>query len=113
MCIYKDINGEPPEPAKRNCRSNSQYIGGQSSTFWNQTLEGIADKARQKATGGNHDFINWFCIYAKKANADPECLTNYTKSEIESFLFSRPEVIEHESKDRGDTQSCINSHHFN
>ena len=112
MCIYKDMNGEPPKPVKQSFRSNYKQQEGQTSNLWNQTLEGIADKARQKATGGNHDFINRFCTYAKRANADPKHPTNYTKIEIESFLFSQPEVLDHETKDKGDTQSCINSHHF-
>ena len=113
LCIYKDMDGtpEPPAPAKRTFQGN--FHTPRTLAMWNQTLEGIAEKARQKATS-NHFFIEWFCRYAEKANADSKRPTNYTKSEIESFLFSLPEVIEHESgEDKGDTQSCINSHHFN
>lgn len=111
--IYDDIKDEPPEPETRRVRGNWKQAQYNNSALWNQTLEGIANKARQRNTQGNHNFIDLFCKYAEKANADTENQTNYTKSEIESFLFSLPEVIEHERKDKGDTQSCINSHHFN
>lgn len=113
LCIYNDMKDEPPAPATKQFRGNFQRQDGNPAPIWNQTLEGIAEKARAKATSGNHDFINWFCVYAEKANADTDRPTNYTKSEIESFLFSLPEVIDHETRKKGDTQSCINSHHFN
>ena len=113
LCIYKDMKDEPQSPTYQSNHVNFQREKSTKAPQWNQTLEGIADKARSKATQGNHDFINWFCVFAKRANADPQHPTNYTKSDIESFLFSLPEIRDHETRKRGDTQSCINSHNFN
>ena len=98
-----------PKPIKRYYRS----VEGQGSrTRWNQTLEGIEAKAREKAPpskGNRHNFINQFCLYAEKANADRDNPTSYTQSEIESYLLSIPEVAEH---DRSDTLDCISSHKY-
>lgn len=111
--IFEDMQkreserGKAPSPIKSKKAiykpSTTQY----GATKWNKSLEGIATLARKKNTGKNHDLIYWICKYASEANKAGE--TAYSKTEIETFLFSLPEVIEHERKDTGDTKGVINS----
>jgi len=105
-CIYDDIQQPLPQPAINN-QFNTSYNKG-TGTKWNQSLEGIIEKARQKNGEGNHNLISLICHYAKKANEQDG--THYTKNEILNALFTLPEVIDHENKDKGDTQGVINSY---
>lgn len=106
LCIYKDMQPEPPKPANSFYKRPLQ--AGNATAKWNTSTNGIVEKARQKH--GNeqpHDFAYWICKYFDMANKDGR---NYNKSEIETVLFSLPELAQH---DRNDTQGVINSFNFN
>lgn len=112
--LYQDILLPQSSPLPKNATPFSRYKPYNHPSFpfhsrkkWNQTLEGIAEKARERC-GGNHDFVVHICRYAKKTNEAHEAY--YTKAELEAFLFAQPEVIDHERKDRGDTRGVLKSY---
>ena len=103
LCILKDMQIEPPKPATTFKRT---FAGPNNGTKWNQSLNGIVEKARTKGATP-HDFAYWICKYCKMANDNDG--TQYGKAEIENILFSLPELAQH---DKNDTQGVINSFNF-
>lgn len=107
LCIYEDMQ-PPAKVTGQPFTPRNGFAGPQGNApKWNQTLNGIVEKAREKHNDQPHDFAYWICKYCKMANDNNG--TQYTKEEIANVLFALPEMATH---DANDTNGVINSFNY-